>query len=166
MMTTRMRLLPLACVCLMSASPVAAEGFYAGFGLNNNSYEAEGSDFDTAVGYQAFGGYDLGNVFGPEWLTLAVEGTYFDSGEFEQDTVHGTVNIGSASGVSASAVLGFALTDSFGFTARGGYDAGDDDGPLLGVGIDWKIGQRFGLGGELVGREHVDSFQVNMRYRF
>jgi len=170
MMTSRKRLLPLAsiwaCICLMAAAPVGAQGFYAGFGLSNNSYTAEDSDFDDAIGYQVFGGYDLGSVFGVEQLNLALEATYFDSGDFEQETDLGTVNIGSADGLALSAVLGFALTDSFSLTARGGYDLGDDDGALLGVGAAFRFSERFTLGGELVGREHVDSLQFNMSYHF
>jgi hypothetical protein len=174
MMTSRKRVLPLAsiwasiwaCICLMAASPVAAQDFYAGFGLSNNSYTAEDSNFDDAIGYQIFGGYDLGSVFGVEQLNLALEATYFDSGEFEQDTDVGTVNIGSASGLALSAVLGFALTDNFSLTARGGYDLGDDDGALLGLGAALRLNERISLGGELVGREHVDSLQVNMSFRF
>lgn len=155
-----------AALGLMLAGPASADGFYAGAGLSSNDYTPEGSDFDNPVGYQLFGGYDLGPIFGTERLGLRLEGGFFSSGEFEADTSLGTVTRDAVEGVWASAVLDFALTRNFSIFGRGGFDGGDDDGPLVGVGAALDFADRYRLSGELVGRDNVDSFQVNFSVGF
>lgn len=152
---------------LVLAGPAAADGFYAGIGASNNELTSDGSDiYDAATGYQAFAGYDFGSLFGTELLGLRLEGGYFSSGEFEGNTSLGATTVPAAEGIWASGVLDFNLTDSFAIYGRAGFDGGDDDGPLAGVGAALDIGSSLRLSGELVSRENIDSVQLNMSFGF
>lgn len=150
---------------LVLAGPASANGFYAGVGASNNELTPESADsFDTATGYQAFAGYDFGSVFGTDLLGLRLEGGYFSSGDFENDT--GTSTQAAAEGIWASGVLDFNVTESFAIYGRAGFDGGDDDGPLAGVGAALDIGSSLRLSGELVSRENIDTVQLNVSFGF
>lgn len=152
---------------LALAGPAAADGFYAGGGASVNELTSDGSDgFDSATGFQAFAGYDFGSVFGTDLLGLRLEGGYFSSGDFDNDTALGTVTQPAAEGIWAAGVLDVNLTDSFSVFGRAGFDGGDDDGPLAGVGAALDIGSSLRLSGELVSRENIDSVQFNVSYGF
>lgn len=152
---------------LVLAGPAAADGFYAGGGASVNELTSDGSDgFDTATGFQAFAGYDFGSVFGTDLLGLRLEGGYFSSGDFENNTALGTVTQPAAEGIWTAGVLDLNLTDSFSIFGRAGFDGGDDDGPLAGVGAAFEFGPSIRLSGELVSRDNIDSVQLNMSFGF
>lgn len=154
-------------VSLMLAGPASANGFYAGIGASSNELTPESADaYDVATGYQAFAGYDFGSIFGTDLLGLRLEGGYFSSGEFENDTALGTTTRPAAEGIWASGVLDLNLTDSFAIYGRAGLDGGDDDGPLAGLGAALTLGSSLRLSGELVSRENIDSVQLNVSFGF
>jgi hypothetical protein len=144
-----------------------ADGFgfsdvYYGAGVSSNETEI----FDDATGYQVFAGYEFDRKLGP--LTMGVEAGYMDSGEFERtyNTNRGEVRLATeAKGGWVSGHLAHAFTDAFGVIGRAGYDFGDDDGALLGVGGEYRFLDGFALRAEYIARDVTDSLQLNLVYR-
>jgi len=151
---------------LSLSGPLLAEGFYAGVGVSSNELTTERQPFDKATGFQVFAGYDFGPLFQSDRLSWQLEAGYFSSGDFEGDTRLGSLSHEAAQGLWSAAVLDVALSDRFSLFARGGFDAGDDSGALLGVGAALAVGAGFRLSGELITRENVDSFQLNLSTGF
>lgn len=156
-----------ATIAVASTSAVAETNFdkknaYVGGGLGMNSL----SGFDDAMGFQFFGGYtipketlDLGKV------GLAAEVGYMTSGDFET-TFFGTTVDTSADGLWASAVFDYGINEQFKAIGRAGLDFGDDDGLLIGGGVEYAFDKKIGIRGEYVMRDNVDSLQVNVTYQF
>jgi hypothetical protein len=147
----------------IASSPTLAQGpdisdFYAGGGLGLNSL----SGYDNAVGIQVFGGYKLDRLLDLSPVTLAVEIGYMDTGDFK----HRGWNVGSVSGLWASAVAGFEITPGLSLLGRLGLDFGDDDGILFGIGAGYAVTKNIEVRGEYVIREHVNSLQANLAYHF
>lgn len=138
---------------------------YAGGGIGFNSIDGA----DDATGFQAFAGYNFYEDKGP--VTVSAEAGFMDSGDFDF-----TVNIPGvpsvttstdASGLWVSATALYSINESFSALGRLGYDFGDDDGALLGIGVEYDFKQQpFGLRGEYVMRDNIDSLQINFVYFF
>lgn len=133
------------------------ENFYAGAGINLNS----ASGVDDAVGVQLFVGYEL-DMIDAAPIALAVEAGYMDTGNFEW---RGR-NVGSASGLWATAVASYRLNPELDVLARLGLDLGDDDGLMLGVGVGYALSKEIAVRGEYVVRDNIDSLQANVVLRF
>ncbi len=159
--------LVLFAVSILSAPVVAqAEGlkldakrFYLGGGLNFNNLPGVGS----SRGFQFIGGYEFGFKLNED-ISTSLELGYMDSGDFDRLN-----NIGDAdetSGVWVAAVESVSLTRKTDMLARIGYDFGDDDGFLLGAGMQYKFDTKVALRMEYVTREHVNGLQVNVLVKF
>ena len=152
-------------VALMSCSVIAqAEGmdtknFYVGGGLNFNSLPGTGS----ARGFQFFGGYEFDFLLNDD-IKTSVEVGYLDSGNF--DRINNANNAGSVDGVWASALESVAVSSKVDVLARLGYDFGDDDGLLLGAGMQYKFNTKSAMRMEYVSREHLNGLQVNVLVKF
>ncbi|MGM0593815.1 MAG: outer membrane beta-barrel protein [Pseudomonadota bacterium] len=159
----------LAAALMGTSSIVAAQGFspsnlYFGGGLSSNklSYAS-----DNATGFQFFGGYELDMLkLGP--LDSAVEIGYMDSGEWDYryNYWYGYADESfSASGLWSTFVVDYDFTPEFGVLARAGYDFGDDDGLMHGIGAAYRFTPELEVRGEFVMRDHIDSLQANLVYR-
>jgi hypothetical protein len=154
----------IAGLALSSPAVLAAGGadqMYIGGGLGMNSL----SGFDDAMGFQIFGGYNLGNM-GTPGLKTAVEVGYMDSGDFESSVCFPIIGCPktSASGLWATGVAGYAIGQQLDLIGRVGLDFGDDDGLMLGVGLGYGMSKQMQIRGEYVIRDNVDSIQVNVTY--
>ncbi|MFL6654023.1 MAG: outer membrane beta-barrel protein, partial [Sulfurifustis sp.] len=126
-------LMALACAPAMAAQR-GGGGFdtnnlFFGAGLSLNSV----SGSDDGVGYQFFGGYEFGEL--AQNFKLDVEVGYMDTGDMDVDLPFG---LGTASarakGIWANAVGRFVVNPQWEIVGRAGYDFGDDDGFMVGVG--------------------------------
>jgi hypothetical protein len=134
--------------------------FYIGGGVSYNDLD----NFDEAIGLQVFGGYDL-----PVELRgsmLSVEVGYWDSGDFEKRVPPGFTVETSANGLWATAVWAVHLSQSIDLLARLGYDFGDDDGLMGGIGGGFDLNPTLQLRVEFVARDDIDSLQANFVYHF
>ena len=140
------------------AEGLDAKRFYAGGGLGFNN--APG--FGSARGFQFFAGYDF-NFKLNEDISTAVEIGYMDSGNFKQ---FNGVSASDATGFWASAVESVPLSSKTDMLVRLGYDFGDDDGLLLGAGMQYKFDTRVAFRMEYVARENVNGLQANLLFKF
>ena len=125
--------------------------FSLGIGISTNSISGPESD---KTGYQFFGAYDLNQINLMEGVNSAVEFGFMDYG-FS----------GSSSGVWGTYVIDGAISGQFGWLARLGLDFGDDNGLMIGAGVDYTVNDKLDLRGEYVVRDEVDSLQFNIIYR-
>jgi len=160
-------------VSMLFAGPVfaAQSGFdssklYFGAGLSQN--DVSGSSNGT--GYQFFGGYGLGPV--AKNINLDLELGYMDTGNMDVDvsvSAFGTTISASGSarakGLWSTVVGRFALNPQFDLLGRVGFDFGDDDGLMFGVGGGYNYDKRTQLRLEYVERDNVNSLQFNLVYR-
>ena len=125
---------------------------YLGAGISRN--DPNTSVLDDGTGFQIFGGYDLPvKISG---ANLSVEVGYWDSGDFDP--------AGSADGLWATAVIGLHLSRDVDLLGRAGFDFGDDDGFMIGLGVGVKMNKHVELRGEYVERDETDSLQFNVVY--
>lgn len=150
-----------ACAATAQAQGVTGKDFYFGAGINSNELDGWSED---ATGYQFFGGVDLAKS---RQLTLGAEVGYFNSGEWE-DTVNywwGSQKYRSeADGIWANGVATYSVAPSFDLLGRAGFDFGDDDGFMFGVGAGINLNRQMQIRGEYVVRDHIDSLQANFVY--
>ena len=151
---------------LVSPLTVQAEGmkldakrFYAGGGLNFNSLPGVGS----SRGFQFIGGYEFAFKLNED-ITTSLELGYMDSGNFDRLNTAGDAD--EASGLWVAAVESVPLGNKTDMLVRFGYDFGDDDGFLLGTGLQYKFDTKLALRMEYVTREHVNGLQVNVLVKF
>ena len=156
----------IACILVMMSLPVAAhaEGamsadhFYVGGGFNFNSLPGWGS----SQGFQFLGGYD----FSAKWnddISTAVEIGYLDTGNFSGYKGGSSDDV---KGVWASAVESVPLSSKTDMLVRLGYDFGDDDGLLMGLGMQYKFNTKLALRMEYVARNNVTGLQANVLFHF
>lgn len=134
---------------------------YVGGGLGYNSL----SGWDSAVGFQIFAGHELDDIYLGSVRLEAVELGYMDSGTFE-NTVFGTRVETEASGLWAAALFTYPINPGLKAIGRAGLDFGDDDGLLVGVGVDYSLGGRSSVRAEYVDRSNIGSLQANYVHRF
>jgi hypothetical protein len=125
--------------------------FSLGAGISNNSISGPVSD---EIGYQFFGAYNLSQVNLMQGVNSSVEFGYMDYGFSGSDS----------SGIWATYVVDGKFVGNFGWLARLGLDFGDDNGLMLGVGLDYSVNSKMDLRGEYVIRDEVDSLQFNIIY--
>ena len=138
---------------------IDANRVYLGGGLGANSLPGAGS----ARGFQFFAGYDF-NVKINEDISTALEIGYMDSGDFDRIDFRG--NFGDATGIWAAVVESAPLSNKTDMLVRLGYDFGDDDGFILGAGMQYKFDTKSALRMEYVAREHINGLQVNVLFKF
>jgi outer membrane protein with beta-barrel domain len=155
------RMMAVAVIAIGFSSVAAAQGFdqrrlFFGAGLSSNSV----SGFDNnATGFQFFGGYNFGE-FAPKFQVDAEVG-YMDSGKFKKDFFGQTVQ-DSAKGLWATGVARYMATPQVELIARLGYDFGDDDGLMAGIGAGYIVNPHLKLRLEYVARDNIDSIQFNV----
>jgi hypothetical protein len=125
--------------------------FSIGGGISNNSISGPVSD---EIGYQFFGAYNLTQVNLMQSVNSSVELGYMDYGFSGSDS----------SGIWATYVIDGKFVGNFGWLGRLGYDFGDDNGLMLGLGLDYSVNSKMDLRGEYVIRDEVDSLQFNIIY--
>ena len=146
-------------VMLVVSSNVNAETFnskklYVGAGIALNQ---------GATGFQVLGGYNFDFRINED-ISSAIELGYMDSGDF--DGLNGGGKADGAKGLWVSMVERVPLTRRANMMARLGFDFGDDDGLLLGAGLEYKFDTRVSLAMEYVAREHIGGLQANVRIKF
>jgi len=154
-----------AAVALGLSAPVAAEGFYAGGGVNINS----ASGLSDETGFQIFAGYNLGEVFGVDDLDLMIEGGYYNSGfEFcdEFDFFDGCTSTSDVDGLWSTAVFDYRLNETWSVFGRAGLDFGEDDGLMVGGGGAFHLNESMQVRAELVERDNITSIQGNFVMAF
>ncbi|MCK5394461.1 MAG: hypothetical protein KAJ32_00640 [Gammaproteobacteria bacterium] len=149
---------------MVSSVSVQAEGldakrFYLGGGFNSNSLPSAGS----ARGFQFFGGYDFSFKINED-ISTALEIGYMDSGNFDRFNDGG--NSGDATGLWAAALESVPLSNKTDMLVRLGYDFGDDDGFILGTGLQYKFDTKSAFRMEYVARDHINSLQANILFKF
>ena len=147
----------------VASTNVLAEGLDAknvyvggGFGFNNIP------GFGSARGFQFFAGYDFDFKLNED-ISTAVEIGYMDSGNFKR---FNGVSGDDATGLWASAVESVPLSSKTDMLVRLGYDFGDDDGLLLGAGMQYKFDTKVAFRMEYVARENINGLQVNLLVKF
>jgi hypothetical protein len=159
------RMMAVMLVAIGFSSVAAAQGFdqrrlFFGAGVGLNSI----SGADDAVGLQIFGGYNIAEV-APKFHVDAEVG-YMDSGKFKQSVSVpglGTVTAeSSAKGLWATGVGRYMITPQIELIGRLGYDFGDDDGLMFGVGGGYIVNKNLKLRLEYVIRDNIDSLQFNV----
>ena len=153
-------ILVLGCSGVVQADGIDLSRLYIGTGLSVNKLDG----FDNATGYQVYAGYDLNYPIGA--VTTSIEVGYMDSGEF--DLILSGLPLPppstQAKGSWISANLSYPINDAFNLLVRGGYDFGNDDGLLLGTGVEYNMSEQYRIRGEFVSRDEIDSFQINLAY--
>lgn len=136
---------------------VDAKRIYVGGGLGFHQVGGGSSQ-----GFQFFGGYDFKFVINDD-ISSALEIGYMDTGDFD---IYGAGKGGDATGLWASMVETVPLTSKTGMLARLGYDFGDDDGLLIGAGLQYKFNTKAALRMEYVARQHISGLQANVLFKF
>ena len=147
---------------MVSTSAVAegldATRFYVGGGLSFNNVPG----FGSARGFQFIGGYEFDFKLNED-ISTAIEIGYMDSGNFKQ---FNGLSGDNATGFWASAVESVPLSSKTDMLVRLGYDFGDDDGLLLGAGMQYKFDTKIAFRMEYVARENVNGLQANLIVKF
>ncbi len=138
--------------------PIDAKRLYIGGGLGFNS--AGGG---SGQGFQFFGGYDFKFKINED-ISSALEIGYMDSSDF--DYYYGSSKGDAAKGLWAAMVESVPVSSKTDLLARLGYDFGDDDGFMLGTGMQYKFDTKVAMRMEYVARQHVNSLQVNVLVKF
>ena len=156
----------ITCLLVLMASSFTAhaEGIdtsrvYLGGGLSFNSLPGVGS----SRGFQFLAGYEFAGLLNDD-ISTALEVGYMDSGNF--DRINNNNKFNAAEGVWAAVVESVPVSNKVDVIGRLGYDFGDDDGLLLGAGMQYKFNTKAAVRMEYVAREHVTGLQANVLYKF
>jgi hypothetical protein len=142
-----------------SAEGLDASRFYLGGGFSANNLAGVGS----SRGYQFFGGYDLNTKINDD-ISSALELGYMNSGKFER--YDSSTRYDDATGLWFTAVESAPLSRKTDMLVRIGYDFGDDDGLILGTGLQYKFDTKVAFRMEYVARDHIDGLQANLLVHF
>jgi len=141
------------------AQGIDAKNIYVGGGFGFNSLPG----FGSARGFQFFGGYDFDFKINED-ISSAVEIGYMDSGNF--DTFKGFSRSEDAKGLWMAVVESVPLSSKTDMLVRLGYDFGDDDGLLLGTGMQYKFNTKLAFRMEYIARQNINSLQANLLVKF
>lgn len=160
---------------LLASQVATAEGFkfnkeqaYVGGALGYNSFSNDTFDsVDNAVGFQVFGGYDLGYKLADQVNTL-VEVGYMSTGDFEIKNCTSnpffSCTIDALQGLWAAGLVSYPINPQVELLGRLGLDLGDDDGLMFGFGGGYDINDKFNVRAEYVIRDSTNSLQANLVY--
>ena len=156
-------------VCILTlmvlSSAANAEGtldakrIYLGGGLGFNSLPGYGS----ARGFQFFAGYDFAFKLNDD-ISSAIELGYMDTGDF--DSYNGPNSNEDVKGLWVAMLESVPLSNKTDMLVRLGYDFGDDDGFLLGTGMQYKFTTKVAMRMEYIARQNVNSLQANVLFHF
>ncbi len=138
---------------------IDAQRIYLGGGLGFNSLPGYGS----ARGFQFFGGYDFAFKLNDD-ISSAIEIGYMDTGDF--DRYNGTNSNEDVKGLWVAMLESVPLSNKTDMLVRLGYDFGDDDGVLLGTGMQYKFTTKVAMRMEYIARQNVNSLQANVLFHF
>jgi Outer membrane protein beta-barrel domain len=152
------RSIAVALIAVGLCSVAAAQGFdnrrlFFGGGLARSSI----SNFDDATGFQVFGGYNFPAI--ARNFYVDAEAGYMDTGKFKRTAP--TIET-KAKGPWTTGVARYMVAPQWEVFGRAGYDFGDDDGVMVGVGGGYIVNKNLKLRVEYVSRDTVDSFQFNV----
>jgi hypothetical protein len=163
------RLAMAALLAVTSLSAMAANNGFdpqklsVGIGVSRNDIPGSGD----GTGTQVFVGYPFGEV--AKNIKMDVELGYMDTGNMDLPAGVPPPFGGSsgvrAKGLWATGVAHVAVNPQAEFLARAGFDLGDDDGLMVGLGVGLNLNKRSQLRFEYVERDNVDSLQVNLVLR-
>jgi len=139
--------------------PVNAKSIYVGGGLGFNSLPG----FGSARGFQFFAGYDFAFKLNDD-ISSAIELGYMDTGDFDQ--YKGSNSNEDVKGLWAAMLESVPLSNKTDMLVRLGYDFGDDDGFLLGTGMQYKFTTKVAMRMEYIARQNVNSLQANVLFHF
>src|SRR5438477_8325488 len=130
------RVIAVALVAAGLSSVASAQKFdnrrlFFGGGLSQNSI----SNFDNATGFQVFGGYNFPAI--ARNFYVDAEAGYMDTGKLKATGCTGSFCNATASGLWGSGVARYMVAPNVELLGRAGYDFGDDDGFLFGVGAGY-----------------------------
>ena len=150
------RVIAVALVAAGLSSVASAQGFdnrrlFFGGGLAQNSV----SNFDNATGFQIFGGYNFPEL--ARKFSVDAEAGYMDTGKFKRGAVET-----KAKGLWGSGVARYMVAPQVELLGRLGYDFGDDNGLMYGIGAGYIVNKNLKLRLEYVIRDTVDSRQFNV----
>ncbi len=149
------RFIAVALIAAGLSSVAAAQQFdqrrlFFGGGLSQNKI----SGFDNATGFQIFGGYNFREL-APKF-SIDAEAGYMDTGKFKPGD--------GKKGLWGAGVARYMVDRQIELLGRLGYDFGDDDGLLFGVGAGYIVNKNLKLRLEFVARDNVDSLQFNVLF--
>jgi hypothetical protein len=136
-----------------------AKNFFLGGGIAFNSLPG----FGSSRGFQFFGGYEFDFKINDD-ISTALEVGYMDTGDF--DAYNGPSSNTDAKGLWVAALESIPLSSKTDMLVRLGFDFGDDDGLLLGTGLQYKFNTKLGLRMEYIARQNVNSLQANVYVKF
>jgi len=162
-MSKPLRVMALALIAMVFSSAAAGQGFdrfdlrrlFFGAGVSQNKV----SGFDNGTGFQVFGGYNFLRI-APNFYVDAEAG-FMDTGKFKAAGCTGSFCNQKANGPWTSGVARYLVAPNVELIGRAGYDFGDDDGFMFGLGAGYIVNKNLKLRLEFVARDHVDSLQFN-----
>ena len=155
------RVMALALAGMLLSSAAAAQGFdlkrlFLGGGVSLNSV----SGADDGTGFQIFGGYNFPRI--APGLYVDAEAGYMDTGRLDRRACPPGPCDAKAKGHWATGVVRYLVAPKVELIGRAGLDFGDDDGPMVGIGVGFIINPHLKLRAEYVARDNVDSLQFNI----
>ena len=168
-----MESVPAAPVVMAAPAPMAGDwtGFYAGGSLSYGQTETDGLDDEDGAFYGAHAGYmyDLGRVVvGGE---LEIEGSDVSFGGADLDNVQ---RLKLRAGYDAGSFMPYVTAGVARANVSGDLD-GEADGQFAGLGVDYRMGQSFVVGAEVLRSQYddvadtdvdVDATTVGLRASF
>jgi len=160
-MSKALRVMALALVAMMFSSAAAGQGFdlrrvFFGGGVSQNRV----SGLDTGTGFQAFGGYNFPAI--ARNFYVDAEAGYMDTGKLKATGCAGPLCNAKVNGPWTTGVARYLVAPNVELIGRAGYDFGDDDGFMFGVGAGYIVSKNLKLRLEFVARDNVDSLQFNV----
>ncbi len=159
-MSKLLRVMALALIAMLFSSAAAGQGFdlrrlFFGAGMSQNMV----SGLDNSTGFQVFGGYNFPAI--ARNFYVDAEAGYMDTGKLKAPGCAGPFCNAKASGPWTTGVARYLVAPNVELIGRAGYDFGDDDGLMFGIGAGYIVNKNLKLRLELVARDHVDSLQFN-----
>jgi len=151
----------------VSAQPEILEDAYVGGGVSHNNLDfgsvVDGASDETANGFQIFVGKKFDNDI--SGFDTAVEIGYSQTEDFKW----GPGAKDDVKGLWASAIMTRDLDEVsdklYGF-GRLGFNLGDDDGLMMGVGAGYELNDQVDLRAEFLNQDLVTSYQLSAIYKF
>ncbi len=159
------RFIAVALIAAGLSSVAAAQQFdqrrlFFGGGLSQNKI----SGADNGTGFQIFGGYNFREL-APKF-SIDAEAGYMDTGKMKTTVTipgFGSVSVDAkAKGLWGAGVARYMVAPQWELLGRLGYDFGDDDGVMFGIGGGYIVNKNLKLRLEFVSRDTVDSLQFNV----
>lgn len=151
----------------VAAQPEALQDAYIGGGVSHNNLDfgsvVDGASDETANGFQFFVGKKFDNDI--SGFDTAVEVGYSQTEDFKW----GPGAKDSVKGLWAAAIMTRDLDEVsdklYGF-GRLGFNLGDDDGLMMGVGAGYELNEKVDIRAEFLNQDLLTSYQLSAIYKF